>query len=113
MITIHLRYEIDPDQVEAFERYGRIWIRLVERFDGVHHGYFLPSEGDNDVAYALFTFESLAAYEQYRTAAASDAECLAAFEFARETGCIRRYERRFLSPVFADDTGDTAHRRLP
>ncbi|NYE96373.1 hypothetical protein FHU41_002623 [Psychromicrobium silvestre] len=100
MITIHLRYEIDAEKLADFEEYGRRWIVLVNRLGGNHHGYFLPSEGDSDVAYALFTFESMAAYEKYRLAAATDPECIAAFELARSTKCIRRYERRFLSPLF-------------
>ena len=101
MITVHLRYEIDPDKLEEFTEYGRAWIRLVDKLGGTHHGYFIPSEGDSDEAFALYTFPSLAAYEEYRTASRSDPECIRAFEFARETRCIRRYERRFLSPVFA------------
>lgn len=99
MITVHLKYEIDPDKLEDFEEYGRRWVRLVDRFGGTHHGYFLPSEGDSDIAYALFSFPSLAAYEQYRTDSMSDPECREAFELARETRCIRRYERRFLRPL--------------
>lgn len=101
MITIHLRYEIDPDKLAEFTEYGRTWIRLVEKLGGTHHGYFLPSEGDSDEAFALFTFPSLAEYERYRTAAAADPECVAAFRFATDTKCIRRYERRFLTPMFA------------
>ncbi|MFF1574469.1 NIPSNAP family protein [Leifsonia sp. NPDC058292] len=100
MITIHLRYEIDPDKLAEFTEYGQRWIRLVDRLGGTHHGYFLPSEGDSDEAFALFTFPSLAEYEQYRAAAAVDPECIEAFQFARETRCIRRYERRFLTPLF-------------
>lgn len=100
MITIHLRYEIDADQLDAFTEYGRAWITLVNKLGGAHHGYFLPSEGDSDEAFALFTFPSLAEYEKYREASKTDPECQAAFELARRTGCIRRYERRFLTPVF-------------
>ncbi|QJA00239.1 NIPSNAP family protein [Leifsonia sp. PS1209] len=100
MITVHLRYEIDADKLEEFTEYGRRWIRLVEKLGGQHHGYFMPSEGDSDEAFALFTFPSLAEYEKYRIAAASDPECIAAFQYARDTGCIRRYERRFTTPVF-------------
>lgn len=100
MITIHLRYELDPDKIDDFREYGRRWIRLVEKLGGNHHGYFLPSEGDSDEAFALFTFDSLAAYEQYRIASETDPECIAAFQLARETQCIRRYERRFLTPEF-------------
>ena len=66
MITCHLRYEIDPDQIEAFERFARRWMELVERHGGTHHGYFLPSEGASDIAYALFSFPSFADYERYR-----------------------------------------------
>lgn len=101
-VTVHLRYEIDPDKIADFREYGERWIRLVNRLGGTHHGYFLPSEGDSDEAFALFTFSSLAAYEQYRLAAADDAECIEAFRFASETKCIRRYERRFLAPVFEE-----------
>lgn len=100
MITIHLRYEIDPDKVDEFAEYGSTWIRLVNRLGGTHHGYFLPSEGDSDEAFALFSFPSLAEYERYREASRTDAECLAAFQFATDTKCIRRYERRFLTPLF-------------
>ncbi len=100
MITVHLRYEIDADKVAEFRDYGERWIRLVAKLGGVHHGYFLPSEGDSDEAFALFTFPSLKDYEEYRAAASLDPECVEAVRFAKETGCIRRYERRFLSPVF-------------
>ncbi len=99
MISVHIRYEIEPKRVTDFEEYGRRWIALINRFGGTHHGYFLPSEGDSDIAYALFSFPSLAAYETYRIASSTDPECQEAFELARRTGCIRRYERRFLRPV--------------
>jgi hypothetical protein len=101
MITIHLKYEIDADQLEVFEEYGRRWVGLVNRLGGTHHGYFLPSEGDSDIAYALFSFPSMARYEQYRTESMTDPECQAAFELARSTRCIKRYERRFLRPLDA------------
>jgi hypothetical protein len=100
VITVHLRYEIDDSKLADFTEYGQRWIRLVNRLGGTHHGYFMPSEGDSDEAFALFTFPSLADYERYREASASDPECQEAFQFARDTGCIRRYERRFLTPVF-------------
>lgn len=101
MITVHLRYEIDSNKLDVFTEYGRAWIRLVNKLGGTHHGYFMPSEGDSDEAFALFTFPSLAEYETYRAASMTDPECLAAFELARQSGCIRRYERRFLTPVFS------------
>jgi len=100
MVTCYLRYVIDASKVKEFENYGRLWISLVQKFGGKHHGYFLPSEGANNIALALFSFPTLAAYEQYRTRSFSDQECMAAFKYAEETNCIVSYERSFLRPVF-------------
>lgn len=99
MVTCYLRYVIDPHKLAEFEHYGRLWIPLVEKFGGMHLGYFLPSEGANDIALALFDFPSLATYETYRTQSLQDADCLAAFRYAEETRCILRYERSFLRHV--------------
>ena len=100
MITCYLRYVIDPYKLAEFEAYGRIWIPLVEKFGGQHHGYFLPSEGANNIALALCTFPSLAASEDYRERSKTDAECIAAFKLAEDNRCILSYERSFFRPVF-------------
>jgi NIPSNAP len=99
MITCYLRYKIDMYKVAEFEAYARMWMKLVERFGGVHHGYYLPHESDSDLAVALFSFPSLAAYETYRTHSMSDPECKAAYAHAEQTRCIISYERSFLRPV--------------
>ena len=88
MITCYLRYVIDPFKLKEFEHYGRLWIPLVEKFGGQHHGYFLPSEGANNIALAMFTFPSLARYEEYRAQSLRDPDCRAAFRYADETRCI-------------------------
>ncbi len=100
MVTCYLRYIIDPYKLKEFESYGKVWIPLVEKHGGQHHGYFMPSEGTNNVALAMFTFPSLALYEQYRTNSFQDPECLAAFKYAEETRCIISCERSFFRPVF-------------
>lgn len=100
MITCHLRYIIDPFKVKEFEIYGKVWIRLVEKFGGTHNGYFMPSEGANNVALAMFSFPSLALYEEYRTKSFQDPDCQAAFKYAEDTRCIISYERSFFRPVF-------------
>lgn len=102
MVTCHLRYVIDPYKLKEFEHYARLWIPLVAKFGGVHHGYFLPHEGPNNIAYALFSFPSLAAYEEYRRRMSDDAECKVAFAYADTTRCILSYERSFLRPIFSD-----------
>ncbi|MEM1177804.1 MAG: NIPSNAP family protein [Acidobacteriota bacterium] len=99
MITCYVNYRIDPYQLEAFEHYAKLWIPLVNRLGGTHHGYFLPHEGANDVAVALFSFPSLADYERYRREMAEDEECQAAYAYAERTRCIKSYERTFLRPV--------------
>ena len=99
MITCYIRYRIDMYKVAEFEEYARRWIPLVERFGGTHHGYFLPHESNSDLAVALFSFSSLAKYEEYRTKSLSDADCQAAYALAEETRCIVSYERQFLRPL--------------
>ena len=100
MVTCYLRYIIDPFKLKEFEIYGKVWIPLGEKFGGKHHGYFLPSEGANNVALALFSFPNLALYEDYRTKSLQDPECQAAFKYAEETRCIISCERSFFRPVF-------------
>ena len=100
MITCYLRYVVDPFRLQEFETYGKMWIPLVEKFGGKHHGYFLPHEGANNIALALFSFPSLAAYETYRTKTASDPECQAAMRYYKKTKCFISYERSFMRPVF-------------
>ncbi len=73
----------------------------MEKFGGKHHGYFMPSERANNIALALFTFESLGSYEVTRTQSVDDAQCQAAFRYAEDTQCIISYERSFFRPVFA------------
>jgi hypothetical protein len=99
MITCSLKYVIDPYKADIFEQYGKKWIALVNRFGGQHHGYFMPSEGANNIAYALFSFASLAEYEKYRKLILTDTDCLEAFKLAEDSRCIVSYERTFLRPV--------------
>ena len=101
MITCYLRYVIDPFKLKEFEVYGKMWIPLVGKFGGQHHGYFLPHEGPNNIAHALFSFPSLAAYEAYRAAIQDDPECQSAMRYQAETRCFLSFERSFMRPVFA------------
>jgi hypothetical protein len=99
VITCQVRYEIDPDRIADFERFARRWMELVAEHGGLHHGYFLPAEGASDIAYALFSFPSLADYERYRGRFGVDPEFVAADRIRDESGCVRRYERTFLRPL--------------
>lgn len=113
MVTCLIRYELDPAKTAEFEHYGRLWIKLIEKFGGTHHGYFLPGEGPaaafsfpnvgragpTDIAVALFSFPDLGAYETYRQRAAHDDEARAASSYFEEKKCFLSYERSFLRPL--------------
>lgn len=100
MTTCFIKYIINPDKIKDFEHYGKLWIDLVNDMGGIHHGYLLPHEGANNVAFASFSFPSLADYEIYRAKILLSEDCLAAFEVAKNTKCIISYERSFMRPVF-------------
>lgn len=99
VITCVVQYVIDPRQTEAFERFARRWMELVERHGGTHHGYFLPAEGASDKALALFSFASLAAYEEYRALFGVDPDFVAADSIRDDSGCVLRHERTFMRPL--------------
>ena len=90
---------IDPARIAAFERFGRRGLERLDAHGGTHHGYFLPAEGASDKAEALFSFPSLAAYEQYRARFGNHPEFAAADRIRDETGCVLRYERTFMRPL--------------
>lgn len=98
-LTCFIRYQIDPFQRAAFERYAANWGRIIPRCGGELIGYFLPHEGSNDVAWGLVGFDSLAAYERYRAALRADEEGRANFEWAQAQRFILREERSWLQDV--------------
>ena len=98
-ITCCIRYVIDPYQRDAFEEYARRWLTIIPEMGGDLLGYFLPSEGTNNIAMAMITFDCLAAYETYRGRLRSDAASMANFAFAEEKRFILEETRTFLQPV--------------
>ena len=102
MITCVVDYTIDAAKVGEFERFAQRWIELVNEHGGTHHGYFLPSEGASDKALALFSFPSLAAYEQYRQLFGVHPDFIAADKIRDDSGCVLRYERSFMRPLLPD-----------
>jgi hypothetical protein len=99
MMTCVIRYQIDPFQRDVFKKYAENWGRIIPRCGGHLVGYFLPHEGTNDVAWGLIAFESLAAYEAYRTRLKSDADALGNFAMAQSKRLILREERNFVEVV--------------
>ena len=100
-ITVFIRYQLDPFKRAQFEEYSRRWLSIIPRCGGELIGYFMPHEGTNNIAFALISFESLAAYERYRARLREDDEGLANFTFAEEQKFILAEERTFLRKVVA------------
>jgi hypothetical protein len=98
-ITCFIRYQINPFQRDAFERYAQAWGRIIPRCGGRLLGYFLPHEGSNDIAWGLIGFDSLADYEAYRARLRADREGRENFEMAQAQRFILREERSWLEPV--------------
>lgn len=98
-ITCFIRYQIDPFQKDAFREYAARWGRIIPRCGGHLVGYFLPSEGTNDIAWGLIAFDSLASYEAYRARLRKDPESRENFAAAQAARFILREERTFVEVV--------------
>ena len=100
-VTVFIRYQLDPFKRAQFEQYAKRWLSVIPRCGGDLIGYFMPHEGTNNIAFALISFESLAAYERYRARLRDDDEGIANFSFAEEQKFILAEERTFLRKVVA------------
>jgi hypothetical protein len=99
IVTCFIRYEIDPFQRDAFAQYAANWAAIIPRCGGFLLGYFLPHEGTSDIGWGLIGFDSLAAYEAYRTRLKADPEARENFAMAQAKRFILREERTFVSVV--------------
>lgn len=98
-VTVFIRYQLDPYQQEAFEAYARRWLAIIPACGGNVDGYWMPHEGTNNVAFGVISFESLAAYEAYRTRIKADRDGAANFRMAAERRFIIAEDRTFLRRV--------------
>ena len=101
-VTVFIRYQLDPFKRAMFEEYARRWLTIIPKCGGDLVGYWMPHEGTNNIAFALISFESLAAYESYRARLREPgSEGVANFQFAEEHKFILAEERTFLRKVVA------------
>ena len=98
-ITVFIRYQLDPFKRAMFEEYSKNWLRIIPKCGGDLIGYWMPHEGTNNIAQALISFDSLAAYEAYRARLRVDEAGVANFRFAEEEKFILAEERTFLRKV--------------
>jgi NIPSNAP protein len=101
MITLCIRYTLDPAKLADFEAYARGLAQPAQRCGGRIAGYYLPTKfaGPTNFALALIDFPDLAAYEQYRAKLAADPEHTEVAGRAGRSGCILVEDRSFLARV--------------
>jgi len=99
MITVFIRYQIDPFKSHLFEDYAKRWLSIIPTCGGDVLGYWVPHEGTNNIAFGLISFRNLADYEAYRTRLKTDEAGRANFNFAQEHRFILVEERTFLRQV--------------
>ena len=115
MITCLIRYVLDLNKKEEFINYALIWMKLIEKYSGTHHGYFLPFEnehksfslsfpsigtsGPDNIAVALFSFSCIEKYNEYLMSVKNDKECQSITEKTNQDPCFISYERSFLYPL--------------
>ena len=98
-ITVFIRYQLDPYKRDGFEEYARRWLKIIPKCGGDLIGYWMPHEGTDNIAFALISFDSLAAYETYRARLRADPDGAANFAFAQQERFILSEERTFLRQV--------------
>ena len=98
-VTVFIRYQLDPFKRAEFEAYAKRWLTIIPRCGGNLLGYWMPHEGTNNIAMALISFDSLAAYEAYRARLRADPECIANLQSAEQGRFILAEERTFLRQV--------------
>jgi hypothetical protein len=99
MITCFIRYQIDPAQRGAFERYAKTWGTIIPRCGGHLLGYFLSPDGGEDLAWGLIAFAAMDAYTAYRARLQQDPEALANFAFAASNRFILKEDRSFFEII--------------
>ena len=100
-VTVFIRYQLDPFKRAMFEEYARRWLTIIPNCGGECLGYWMPHEGTNNIAFALISFDSLAAYEAYRARLRADKDGVENFQFAEQEKFILAEERTFLRKVQA------------
>jgi hypothetical protein len=101
MITLYIRYTLDPSKLRDFEAYAKALSTPIERCGGTPVGYYLPTKfaGPVNAAVGLIDFPSLAAYEKYREKLGADPEVTEITRRLEASGALLNEERSFMSCV--------------
>jgi hypothetical protein len=101
MITLHLRYTIDPNKLSDIRAYAEAEQIPIRESGGNIIGYYLPTDfaGATNQAFGIIDFASLAEYEVYRATLAAHALHKKNVEALERSGALRSLERSFIQRV--------------
>ncbi|MGB2606367.1 MAG: NIPSNAP family protein [Candidatus Sulfotelmatobacter sp.] len=101
MITLSIRYTINPNRLADFRAYVEAEQEPIRRSGGKIVGYFLPTDfaGATNEALGLIDFPTLAGYEQYREALANDPEHKRNVAKLEKTGAVVAMNRSVFQPL--------------
>ena len=98
MVTLCIRYRLDPERLDAFRTYAEALRPVVDRCGGKFVDYYLPTKlaGPTDTGIGLIDFADLQSYQRYRAALAADPDGVEIARQAAQAGCILGEDRSFL-----------------
>ena len=98
MVTLSIRYTINPNRLADFEVYVKAELEPIRRSGGKTIGYFLPTDfaGATNEALGLIDFATLTDYEQYRSVLAADPDHRKNVERLEQSGAVVSMNRTIL-----------------
>ena len=101
MITLHLRYTIDPNKLAEVRTYVESELRPIRESGGDVVGYFLPTDfaGATNEVFGVIDFPSLTEYEIYRAKLAAHPLHKQYVEALERTGALLSIQRSLIQRV--------------
>jgi len=98
MITLSIRYTINPNKLRDFKTYVEAEQEPIRRSGGKILGYFFPTDfsGPTNEALGLIDLPGLAEYEKYRYALANDPEHKKNIAQLEQSGAVLAMNRSIL-----------------
>ena len=105
MITLHLRYTIDPNKLSDSRAYVEAEMKPISESGGSIVGYYLPTDfaGATNEAIGIIDFPSLAEYEIYRAKLAAHPLHQQYVQALERSGALLSIQRSLIQRVEAKD----------
>ncbi len=105
MITLHLRYTIDPNKLSDVRAYVEGEMQPISESGGNIVGYYLPTDfaGATNEAFGVIDFPSLAEYEIYRAKLAAHPLHIQYVQALERSGALLSIQRSLIQRVEPKD----------